>query len=167
MRFFRILTHRAAAVGALLAAVACGKDTTAPSKATSLTVSVTGTITGKVNAAVTPTPTFTVLDEKGNAMANVPVTVSVTGGGTVAGVVSGAAGAGGRGWAATTDAANIEKMPNTGSDNVRRFDRDKRNPPAPSSRYRPSKRSRSLNHICAKVRRFRGSLCHIARKPPF
>ena len=80
MRFFRILTHRAAAVGALLAAVACGKDTTAPPKATSLTVSVSGTITGKVNTAVTPTPTFTVLDEKGSAMANVPVTVSVSGG---------------------------------------------------------------------------------------
>jgi hypothetical protein len=83
MRFFRILTHRAAAVGALLAAVACGKDTTAPPKATSLTVSVSGTITGKVNTAVTPTPTFTVLDEKGSAMANVPVTVSVSGGGSV------------------------------------------------------------------------------------
>ena len=92
MRPSPLLTSRVAVGCALLAAAACGKDTTAPSKATSLTVSVAGTITGKVNAAVTPTPTFTVLDEKGNAMANVPVTVSVTGGGTVAGVAKASGG---------------------------------------------------------------------------
>lgn len=92
MTAVRFRMPRAAIGVALLAAVACGKDTTAPPKATSITVSVTGTITGKVNTAVTPTPTFTVLDEKGNAMSNVPVTVTVTGGGTVAGAAKASSG---------------------------------------------------------------------------
>jgi hypothetical protein len=60
-----------------------------------------------------------------------PRDVPCGGGGAAWPVVSPATGAGGRGWAATVDAANIVRMPNSGSDNVRRFDRDKWNLPHP------------------------------------
>jgi hypothetical protein len=54
--------------------------------------------------------------------------------GAVAGAeLSRMTGADGRGWAATVDAANIVRMPNSGSDNVRRFKSDKWNLPRSKS----------------------------------